>query len=60
MKRSFFIMTGLALMTAAQGKKVTIEGTSSSERMYLIVNEDTEHAQLLKQHHARLVSLLLS
>lgn len=47
MKRSFFIMTALALMTAAQGKKVTIEGTSSSERMYLIVNEDTEHAQLL-------------
>ena len=47
MKRSFFIMTALALMTAAQGKKVTIEGTSSSERMYLIINEDTEHALLL-------------
>ena len=47
MKRSLFIMIVLAFMTAAQGKKVTIEGTSSSERIYLIINEDTEHALLL-------------
>ena len=47
MKRSLFIMTAFAFLTAAQGKKVTIDGTSSSERMYLIINEDTEHAQLL-------------
>lgn len=36
------------MMTAVQGKKVTIEGTASkSERIYLIINEDTENAQLL-------------
>ena len=36
------------MMTAVQAKKVTIEGTASkSERIYLIINEDTENAQLL-------------
>ena len=48
MKRLVFIITAIAMMTAVQAKKVTIEGTASkSERIYLIINEDTENAQLL-------------